>query len=166
MRMISHIILDVDGTLTNGSVYYSDNGQEMKQFNVKDGLGIVQAQKMGICFVVLTGRKSAIVERRMQELGVKYIFQGVANKKEFLGEFFQKNEIDTLQVGYIGDDLNDLSAMQLCAFKACPKDACEEIREIADYVAAADGGKGAVRDILEYLLKMQGRWMDLVEHMK
>lgn len=158
MNNIKYIVLDVDGTLTDGTIYYDDTGRETKCFSVKDGLAIVNAGKCGLQFIVCTGRKSEIVERRMKELHVSYVFQGVKRKTEFLDEFIVKNGVQYSQMAYIGDDLNDYEAMKKCAFKACPQDACAEIKKIADYIAPACGGRGAVRECLEYILKKQGLW--------
>lgn len=158
---IKYIILDVDGTLTDGSIYYLSDGQEMKQFHIKDGFAIVQAQKAGIKLVVITGRKSSIVERRMKELNVEYVFQGIRDKKQFLKQFLYDKSIDPKETVYIGDDLNDLPAMKLCGFKACPQDACEEVKQTVNYISDLNGGCGAVREIIEYIMKRQNRWGSL-----
>lgn len=155
---VKYFVLDVDGTLTDGFLCYLSDGQEIKQFNIKDGLAIVWARKAGIKFVVITGRKSNIVERRMRELGVDHVFQGIEDKKLFLMGFLQEKVIDPGKVAYVGDDLNDLPAMRICGFKACPQDACEEVRQIADYVSGLKGGHGAVRDIIEFVLKKHHMW--------
>lgn len=157
-KNIKYIVLDVDGTLTDGGVNYDDCGHEWKRFDIKDGFIIKNAPKCGLQFVVITGRKSELVERRMNELGVSHIFQGVIQKKIFLENFFNQWHINKDEVAYIGDDLNDLSSMKECRFKACPQDSCAEIKEIADYVAISGGGHGAVREIVEYVLKEKGLW--------
>lgn len=161
---IKYFVLDVDGTLTDGSIYYSNDGQEMKQFNIKDGLAIVQAQKCGICFVILTGRESKIVERRMEELNVECVFQGVKDKRKFLLDFFHEENISPKETAYIGDDLNDLAAMSLCGFKACPKDACDEVKQVVDYISEFKAGYGAVRNIIEYILKEQNMWEKVISN--
>lgn len=117
---------------------------------------------MGIQTVVVTGRKCLATERRMSELKVKYLYQEIREKKAFLEIFIREKEIAFSEIGFIGDDLNDYMAMSVCGFKACPSDACREIKEIADYVSVMDGGRGVVRDIAEYILKSRGQWDDAI----
>lgn len=155
---IRYIVLDVDGTLTDGGIFYGEEGQEFKRFDVKDGLMIKSAQKVGIEFIVMTGRISSIVTRRMKELGISQIFQGVLNKKEWLERFLKQKDIETCEVAYIGDDLNDLQAMKICGFKACPNDARTHVKDIADYIADSRGGYGAVSEIIEVILKKRELW--------
>lgn len=156
------IILDVDGTMTDGGVYYDANGNETKKFNTRDAAGIFAAQGAGIDVMVLTGRSSAAVEKRMTELKVRYLFQGVKDKLTFIQEFAARNRLTAAQIGYVGDDLNDYNAMRLMGFKACPADACAEIKAIADYVSVKNGGDGVIRDVMEYLLRKNGQWLQTV----
>lgn len=162
-KNIKYIVLDIDGTLTDGGVIYDDCGHEWKRFDIKDGFIIKNAPKCGLKFVVITGRKSELVEQRMKELEVFFVFQGILQKKIFLEKFLEQWNVDTEEVAYIGDDLNDLSAMKECGFKACPQDSCTEIKEIADYVARSSGGHGAVREIVEYILKEKELWDKFVK---
>lgn len=161
--MIRYIFLDIDGTMTDGKIYYSSSGDEMKAFNIKDGLMLAAFVRHGINLVVITGRKSSIVSKRMLELGITEVYQGVTNKKIFLKEYMENNELYTGVVGYIGDDLNDLGAMKLCGFKACPVDACKEIKDCVDYVSSYIAGDGAIRDIFEHIAKEQGIWEKILE---
>lgn len=160
LKTIRLIVLDVDGTLTDGGIYYDNQGNEFKKFSVKDGLGIIVAQKAGINFLVLTGRKSTIVSKRVNELGISLIYQDVKNKEEVLKEFMKKNKFTGEEVGYIGDDVNDLLAMKLCSYIACPCDAAIEIQEIAHYVSPYKGGEGTVRDIIRTILIQRNEWND------
>lgn len=152
------MVLDVDGTLTDGGIYYDSEGAEMKRFDVKDGLGIKVAKAAGIEFAILTGRKSVMVERRGRELGIDHIRTGIQIKYPALLELLAELDIAPEECGYIGDDLNDYQAMQIVGFKACPGDAAEEIQQISDYVAKRAGGHGAVRECLEFLLREKGVW--------
>jgi len=151
--MIRLIILDVDGTLTDGGIYYSDQGVEIKRFNVKDGLGIDYAMKKGIRFAIMTGRESNIVMRRASELGITDIYQAVHNKVESLMSVMAKYRITPDEVAYVGDDLNDLGVMGKVGLPMCPSDATEEIRKISKFISSKKGGDGAVRECIDYVLK-------------
>lgn len=155
---ISYWVLDVDGTMTDGSIYYDEHGNECKKFNVKDAAGFFAAHALDMKVVVLTGRECRAVVRRMTELQVDFLCQGQKDKAKFLDEFMTEHAIAREEVAYIGDDLNDYSAMQLGGFVACPADACAEVKEIADYISVKPGGQGAVRDIIEYVLRERGEW--------
>lgn len=157
---IKLIILDVDGTLTDGGIYYDSSGQELKKFNVKDGLAIKVAISAGIEFAILTGRQSTIVERRAKELGIKYLLEGVQDKYSSMMKLLQKLNLDLKNVGYIGDDWNDLQAMKVVAVKGCPSDAAVEVKEICDIIAEHQGGQGAVRDCIQKILELTSSWTE------
>ncbi|MBC5686676.1 HAD-IIIA family hydrolase [Roseburia sp. NSJ-9] len=159
---IQLLVIDVDGTMTDAGIYYDQNGNELKKFCTKDAAGFFAAKKSGIEIMVLTGRECAATQRRMEELKVDYLYQNVRNKKEFLTEFIEKHHLNGENIGYIGDDLNDLAPMQLCGFIACPCNSCQEIKNIADYVSPVKGGEGAVRDIIEHFLNEAGIWEKLI----
>lgn len=151
--MIKYLVMDVDGTLTDGKIYMGQNGELCKAFNIKDGCGIHDiAIPKGIIPVIITGRKSDIVLNRSSEIGIKEIYQGVMNKIEKLLSI----TMDLSQVAYIGDDVNDLSCMKSVkaagGIVGCPADAVKAVKEIADYVAEHNGGDGAVRDFIEWLV--------------
>jgi len=152
LKKIKLVILDVDGTLTDGGIYYDNDGHEFKKFNAKDGLGIVQTQQTGIDFMILTGRSSAIVEKRANDLKVKYLFQGIKDKAEFLEKFLTEQKIPNDTVAYVGDDLNDYDAMKLVRITACPADASPEIKEISTIILTRNGGSGAVREFTDKIL--------------
>ena len=152
MKPIKLLVIDVDGTMTDGGIYYDEHGNEWKKFNTKDAAGFFAAKQAGIKTMVLTGRECAATTRRMTELQVDYLFQKVNDKAAFLQNFMRENGIEKAEVGYIGDDVNDLQPMKLSGFVMCPADACREVREIADYVSPFMGGHGAVRDAIECLL--------------
>lgn len=149
---IKLIILDVDGTLTDGGIYLDSNGIETKKFNIKDGAGIVLARKYGIKFMILTGRKSKCVEIRAKELGIEYIEQGISKKEIFLQRFINEHQLVSSEIAYIGDDYNDIECMKLVGCKICPNDATEEVKEIADCIMPHSGGKGAVRDFCDFII--------------
>lgn len=150
---IKYLIMDVDGTLTDGKIYMGDNGEIMKAFSIKDGCGIHDILiPSGIIPIILTGRKSNIVENRCSEIGIKDIYQGVLNKVEKLNTLVQ----DFSTVAYIGDDINDFSAMKYIKDRGgiigCPADAVQKVKDIADYVSTKNGGDGAVREFIEWLI--------------
>lgn len=148
--------MDVDGTLTDGKIYIGDSGEIFKAFNVKDGYGIYNiALPAGIEPVIITGRVSEIVSNRCKEIGIKKIFQGVKNKSDIL-----QNIVPNLsQVAYIGDDINDFECMKMIknagGRTGCPKDAVKKIKKMVDYISEYNGGEGAVRDYIEWLLAVQ-----------
>lgn len=152
---IKMLIMDVDGTMTDGKVYYGESGEEMKAFSIKDGLGIVKMQKYGIVPVIITGRKSSIVERRAQDLSIREVCQGVADKAALADDIFRKYDIAGSRAAYIGDDENDIAIMKKCSLIGCPSDAAEEVKKISAFIAPSRGGEGAVRDFIEWILKRQ-----------
>lgn len=151
--MIKLIVMDVDGTLTDGGIYYSESGNEIKRFNSKDAAGILACQAIGIDCMILTGRKTKAVERRAKDLNIKYVYQGITDKMDFLVNFLKEHEIQLQDVFYIGDDLNDIKCMNIVGIVGCPADAAPEILMRSDYVASHNGGDGAVRDVLLSYLK-------------
>lgn len=159
---INYLVIDVDGTMTDAGIYYDEHGNELKKFCTKDAAGFFACHAVGIKIMVLTGRECAATTRRMNEMKVDYLCQNVKDKYGFLSNFMEKNKISKSEIGYIGDDLNDLHPMELVGFIGCPADSCEEIKKIADYVSKVNGGKGAVRDVIEYILKESGDWTQAV----
>ena len=160
--MIEYLIFDVDGTFTDGGVYYDDNNNEIKKFSTKDGTGMICARAAGIHLIVLTGRNCPATTRRMTELHVDEIVQGVKDKVEWIRNWFMESDVNRDVVGYIGDDINDLGPMKLCGWIGCPADAATEVKEIANCVSSIAGGHGAVRDCIEKLLKDEGIWEEVV----
>ena len=155
---IEYLIIDVDGTLTDAGIYYDEHGNELKKFCTKDAAGFFAAHRVGIKIMILTGRECAATTRRMTEMKVEYLVQNVKDKETYIKRFLKENNIEGEQIGYLGDDLNDLASMRLCGFVGCPADACEEVKKCADYVSSVNGGHGAVRDIIETLLRSRGEW--------
>lgn len=146
------LVMDVDGTLTDGRLYYSADGEAMKAFDVKDGYGIVSFIRAGGIPVVITGRRSGIVEQRCLELGITEVYQGVSDKFDVLKKAAKQFHYSAGEIAYIGDDLNDLDCMQYCGFSACPQDAVDAVKKKVKYVCVHDGGRGAVREIIDLIL--------------
>lgn len=157
-KKVKLLVIDVDGTMTDAGIYYDERGNEMKKFCTKDAAGFFAAHQVGIKIMVLTGRKCEATSRRMMELKVDYLYQDVKEKKRFLKKFIEDNKIKREELGYIGDDLNDLPSMELAGFVGCPADSCLEIKQVADYISNVNGGYGAVRDIIEHMLRETGDW--------
>lgn len=157
---IKYLIMDVDGTLTDGKIYMGNSGELFKAFNVKDGCGIHDVLlPTGIIPVIITGRTSIISENRCKEIGIKELHQGVHNKIEKLDEILERNDYDCSyeNVAYIGDDINDLSCMlsikNAGGLVGCPADATERIRKISDFICKNGGGNGAVREFIEWVVE-------------
>lgn len=152
------IVIDVDGTMTDAGVYYDENGNEFKKFCTRDAAGFFAAHSLGIKIMVLTGRECAATEKRMKEMKVEYIFQNIKNKHDFLKSFMEEHAIKKQEVIYIGDDLNDLTSMLLTGYIGCPADSCSEVKSVANYISSINGGHGAVRDIIEHILRESNQW--------
>lgn len=155
---IKYLVIDVDGTMTDAGIYYDEHGNELKKFCTKDAAGYFAARQAGIRLMVLTGRECQATTRRMQEMKFDYVVQNIKDKAAYLADFMERNGISGEEIGYIGDDLNDLAPMKLCGFAGCPADACEEVKAYADYVAQVKGGSGAVRDVICAMMKARGDW--------
>mgnify|MGYP004666809819 CR=1 FL=1 len=148
---IKMLVMDVDGTLTDGKIYMGSDGEVFKAFDVKDGYAIAHLHEVGIIPVIITGRESKIVENRGKELNIKEVYQGVSDKVEKLKEVAKDNGVLLEEVAYIGDDLNDLDCMGICGLSACPNDAIDEVINKVDFKCNQNGGYGAVREFIEYI---------------
>ena len=144
--------MDVDGTLTDGKLYIGENGEVFKAFNVKDGCGIKDIlPKYGIKPVIITARKSKILEKRCAELNIEMLYQGVSDKLSCLKTIAADLVVDSSEIAYIGDDITDIECMKYCGFSACPADAVEEVKSIVNYICKTNAGNGAVRELIEIL---------------
>lgn len=140
--------------MTDGQVYIGNTGELCKGFYVRDGLGIQRIIKENICPIVLTSRKSDIVLKRCEEIGIEKIYQGIKDKKAKLMELIEKYGMDVNELAYIADDINDLDAICIAKIRACPSDAVLEIKQVCNYVSEYRGGNGAVRDVCDYLIRL------------
>jgi len=148
---IKLLALDVDGVLTDGSITYTNDGHEIKTFNAKDGQGIVMLTKLGINVAIITARTSTIVQQRATDLGIQYVFQGVTDKLAKLEELKTTLGISYDEIAYMGDDLPDIPILQKVGIKACPCDAVQEVKQICNFKASKNGGKGAVRELTDQI---------------
>ena len=160
---IKWCIFDVDGVLTDGKIIYDSEGNELKQFNVKDGLGINLLHKAGIKTAIITSRSSSVVQKRALELGITEVIQNAKNKLEAYGYLKEKYNIADEEILYIGDDLVDIPVLKRVGFPVCVKDAVNELKDLVSYVTRKKGGEGTVREIAELILKLQGKYEDVIK---
>ena len=163
MNKILCLVLDVDGVLTDSSIYFTDEGIQIKAFNSKDGHGLRMLLRAGIEVVIITGRTSKALEYRAQELGITHVFQGAIDKKPALLEAAQKLGITTTNMAYMGDDVVDIPPMALCGMTFAPADAMDMVKERAEVVTTRPGGHGAVREAIEIILKREGLFDKIME---
>ena len=157
-RDVKLVILDVDGVMTDGRIVIDDNGLEQRNFDIKDGLGVVALQMSGVDVAIITSKKSGSVRHRAEELKIKRFHEGIRKKTEPYEQMLAEMGIGDAQVAYVGDDLVDLSLMKRVGFPVAVADAVPEVRAAAAYVTQARGGHGAVREAAEAILKAQGKW--------
>ena len=160
--MIKLIALDVDGTLSNGKIYTDDKDNNLKAFDVKDGFAIAQWIKEGGIVAIITGKSSNIVQRRADELGIQEVAQGISNKVQEMEKLIAKLGITLDEVAYMGDDINDLGVMRMVKIAAAPKNSAAEVLERVDFISTKDGGDGAVREFIEFLMKENGTWENVI----
>ncbi len=152
-RQISLLLTDVDGVLTDGKLYFSREGEAMKAFNIKDGMGVKMLQGSGIKVGIVTGRESMMVTKRAAELNIDIVYQGIEDKESTVVKIINSLNITPAQIAYIGDDLNDLPALNIAGLSACPADAAAQVRNEADYVCRKSGGEGVLREVAELIFK-------------
>ena len=161
--MIKLLVLDVDGTMTNGQITYSNSGDELKSFDVADGLAIATwTKKLGLKAAIITGRTSAIVERRAGDLKIEHLHQGIHNKDEVLQQILDEEGISWNEVAAIGDDLNDYNMLKKAGLSFTPANGTSYIKEIVNVVCENKGGCGAVREMIEYIIKEDGIEEDFI----
>jgi 3-deoxy-D-manno-octulosonate 8-phosphate phosphatase (KDO 8-P phosphatase) len=163
---IEWLVLDVDGVLTDGGIVYGSGGLELKQFHVHDGTGIKLWHQAGKHSALITGRESPVVALRAAELGVDRVFQGVGDKLSAFRRLLAEAGVSSEAVCYVGDDLPDLPPLLHCGLAVAPADCCAEARSVAHYVTPHAGGRGTVRDTIELILRCQGAWQRLVDHLR
>lgn len=163
IKKIELLLLDVDGVLTDGSIILGKSHQELKIFNIKDGLGIKLAQAGGIEIGIITGRTSDAVKKRVEELDLNILYQGQQDKLKVYERIKNDLGLKDDQIAYMGDDLNDLKLLQQAGLSIAVTDSGEEVKAEADYITKTPGGKGAVREVIELILKSQGKWPGLIQ---
>jgi 3-deoxy-D-manno-octulosonate 8-phosphate phosphatase (KDO 8-P phosphatase) len=160
LKNINTFIFDYDGVLSDGSIITLDDGEAYRTTNVKDGYALQLARKKGYRVAVISGAKADCMIHRLKALQISDIFLGIENKLETFKTYLQYNSIDSSHVLFMGDDIPDYELMLASGLSSCPSDAAEEIKKVARYISHFAGGKGCVRDVIEQVLKVQGKWMN------
>jgi len=163
LAKIKLLLLDVDGVLTDGRIIYDNHGNELKAFDVKDGHGLKMVQRAGIKVGIITGRRSDVVSRRAQELGIEILYQGALRKLEPYLEILSEQGLIDGQVAYVGDDIVDLPILHRVGFSATVADAVPDLFPCVDYITSRPGGGGAVREICDLLVRASGQWDELTK---
>ena len=159
LSQITTFIFDFDGVMTDGTVFCDFEGHPLRATNVKDGYALQLASKLGYHVAVISGAVCPSTIVRMNSLGVTDVFTGIPNKVLKLNEYIQEKNLKAEEIVFMGDDIPDLQVMQCVGLSACPADAVPEVRHISQFISERPGGKGAVRDLIEQVLKVQGKWM-------
>jgi len=159
LKHITTLIFDVDGVLTDGSILVNTQGEMLRKMNIKDGFALKTAIDQGFNVCIISGGSNEGVRKRLQGLGVTDIYLGAHHKTKILKEYFNSKNIHPDNVLYMGDDIPDLAGMKMVGLPCCPQDAVPEIKMVCNYISHKKGGEGAVRDVIEQVLKVQGKWM-------
>ncbi|SMC49230.1 KdsC family phosphatase [Pedobacter africanus] len=160
LKQVTTFIFDVDGVLTNGDIIASDSGEFLRTFNIKDGYALQLAVKKGFHVCIISGGRGAAMQKRFEGLGINNIFLGVSDKVAVYNDLLAKYQLKAEEILYMGDDIPDLKVMKLVGLPTCPEDAVPEIKAISHYISPYSGGKTAVRDIIEKVLRVQHKWFD------
>ncbi len=163
IRPIKLLLMDVDGVMTDGGITIDNNGVESKTFHVRDGHGIKLLQRAGVKVGIITGRESEVVKHRAAELGIEILYQGMKVKMDAYRQILADEGLEDGEVAYIGDDVVDLPVLNQVGFSVAVADASESLKPYVDYIAALNGGRGAVREVTELILKGQGLWDDVMK---
>lgn len=165
-KKIKLIIMDVDGTLSDGRFFVLPDGQVIKSFDVKDGTGVIFANLAGIKTAIITGKTTEVVRKRAEELHINDYYEGVTNKTKPLYELLEKYSLEKEEVAYIGDDIGDAEVMGMVGFSAAVGDAHPLIKRISHYIAKRYGGRGAVREVIDFILDNQEKWPEIFTKLK
>lgn len=164
IKAVRLLILDVDGVMTDGRIIYDDAGREEKNFDVQDGHGIKLLMRAGVDVALLTSRESGVVRHRASNLGISIVYQGYKEKLQAFNDILGKKALRAEEVAVMGDDLVDLPVMKRAGFSIAVKNAVPEVKKMARYVTRSEGGRGAVREAVELILKAQGKWAGVLEY--
>ena len=159
LKKIKTFIFDYDGVLTEGTIIMTEHGEALRISNIKDGYALQLAIKLGYRIAIISGAKSKSMSHRLKALKITDVFLGIGNKLETFHSYLRTNSIDSSEVLFMGDDIPDYQIMKEVGMPTCPADAAEEIKKLAQYISHVPGGKGCVRDVIEQVMKVQGKWM-------
>ncbi len=162
IKRVRLLVLDVDGVLTDGGIIYDDSGRELKIFDVRDGHGIKMLKRGGVDVALVTARSSKVVLHRASDLGIDLLYQGMVNKLEAISVIMERTGLGIDELAYVGDDVIDIPVLKRVGFSVAVSDAVEEVRALSHYVTTKPGGRGAVREICELILRVQGRWEEVL----
>lgn len=157
-KSIKAFAFDVDGVLTDGTLFLMPEGEMVRRMNIKDGYALQLAVKKGYHVVIISGGKSDLVQDRLEKLGINDVYMQVHDKSDVMKQFMHRHHLSKDQVLFMGDDMPDLEVMELCGLPCCPADACEEVKELSYYISSQKGGEGAARDVIEKVLKLNDDW--------
>ena len=160
---IKAFVTDVDGVLTDGSLIFDENGKEYKAFNAKDGQGIVLLNKTGFVTAIITARKNGTVRHRFENLKMTKLYEGCQNKLEALQDLMKEFDIKLEEIAYIGDDIPDICVLKKVGLPCCPNDAVDEVKAVAKFVCSKNGGRGAVREVCDFILKETNKYQDIID---
>jgi len=160
LKEITTFVFDVDGVLTDGNIMASESGELLRTFNIKDGYALQLAVKKGYHVCIISGGRGQAMEKRFEGLGIPDVFLGISDKVQVFKEYLEIYNINQQEVLYMGDDIPDLQVMKLVGLPTCPADACTDIKAISAYISPFNGGKTAARDVIEKVLRIQGKWFD------
>jgi len=161
--LIKLLVFDVDGCMSDGSIIYGNDKEEYKAFNVKDGLAIASWSRLGLKSAIITGRNSKVVQRRARELNITHIHQGIKDKKILLEEILKEENLTWENVAVIGDDLNDLNMLKSAGWSFTPNDGVDFVKENVTTILSANGGRGAIREMIDMIVKKQGLSEDFLK---
>jgi 3-deoxy-D-manno-octulosonate 8-phosphate phosphatase (KDO 8-P phosphatase) len=161
LQHITTFIFDVDGVLTDGSILVNEQGEQLRTFNTKDGYALQLAVKKGFKVCVISGGTSKGVLKRLNGLGITDVFLGIHQKMDVFDQYKVDQKLQSEEIIFVGDDIPDLPPMQQVGIAVCPSDAVDEIKKVCDYISPYKGGSGVARDIIEKVLKIQGKWLDV-----
>ncbi|MCU0651563.1 MAG: HAD-IIIA family hydrolase [Candidatus Omnitrophica bacterium] len=161
-KKIKLLLLDVDGVLTDGRIIYDSHGRDLKNFSVQDGLGVFCLYKAGIKTILITAKGSGAIKPRARDMRVAEVFKDVLPKSKHLEKILKKYSVTNEEICFVGDDLVDLSMMRRVGFPVAVFNACTEVKRLANYITFREGGRGAVREVAELILKAQGKWQEVV----